>query len=83
VTLNEFIDQVGASKLSRMLGTTEASVNTWRRLKSAPRPLVAYELIALSHGALDWGAIYEPFVRKHYKKRKIKTESGTQLEFSV
>lgn len=79
MTLSEFIEQVGASKLARALNTTESNIYTWKRLDSAPRPQTAFELIHLSHGALTWQTIYEPFVLKHYKKRKIKIE-GVQIE---
>jgi len=83
MTLSEFINQVGASKLAKMLNTTESNVYTWGRLESTPRPNTAYELIHLSHGALSWASIYEPYVKKHYKKKKIKIDGPVQLELGV
>ena len=83
MTLAEFIEQVGASRIAKMVKTSESNVYTWKRLVTTPRPTTAYELICLSHGALTWQSIYEPYVLKHYTKKKIKVDGKVQLELNI
>lgn len=71
---HEFIDLVGAKKLSDLLDVSESNVYHWRNYTSSPRPFVAYQLIEFSLGALTWEDIYVPYVKTNYKLDSNKTK---------
>lgn len=81
MTLQQFIDQLGTEKIAKLLRVTTSNVHSWRNLHSTPRPERAWQLIRLSHNALTWGGIYEPYVMKELKGKTLKVESDSgQLE---
>lgn len=82
MTLQEFIDSVGQPTIAEKLNISTTTVSTWRTYRIAPPPLVAFKLIELSHGALSWASIYDPFIDSYLKKKKIKRDDvGVQLKF--
>lgn len=82
MTLQEFIDSVGQTVIAEKLKISTQAVSAWRTYKVAPPPLEAFKLIELSHRALSWESIYEPFIEAYLKKHKIKREKvGVQLTF--
>lgn len=78
-----FIDQIGIDRLAKTLKVTTQTVSSWRKLDNTPRPTSAFEMICLSHGALTWQSIYEPFVKKTLKGQVLKLTGadGIQMEF--
>lgn len=81
--LHEFIISVGHKKLSEILNLTDVTIKNWRDYDNPPSPLDALKLIKLSHGALTWEAIYEPYCEKQLKKKGIKIEKvNVQLDFN-
>lgn len=62
--LIEWIDQIGPTKISKMLGVSREAINQWKRCETSPKTMIAYEIIQKTHGMLDWDGIYMPFVRK-------------------
>lgn len=83
--LDTFIDQIGVDRLSETLAVTSQTVIGWKRLENSPRPQSAFEMICLSHGALTWQDIYEPFVRKTLKGKTLKLmgADGVQMEMKL
>ncbi len=82
MTLQEFIDSVGQPTIADKLKITTQAVSAWRTYKVAPPPLEAFKLIELSHGALTWEKIYDPFIDAYFKRHNIKREKvGVQLSF--
>jgi hypothetical protein len=82
MTLQEFIDSVGQPTIAEKLKITTQAVSAWRTYRVAPPPLEAFKLIELSHGALSWEKIYDPFIEAYLKRNGIKRESiGVQLKF--
>ncbi len=82
MTLQEFIDSVGQPTLAEKLNISSTTVSTWRTYKVAPPPIEAFKLIQLSHGALSWASIYDPFIDNFLKRKNLKRESiGVQLKF--
>lgn len=80
--LQEFIDSVGQPQLAEMMKVTTATISGWRTYKIAPPPLEAFKLIEISHGALTWENIYDPFIDSYLKRNNIKREKiGVQLSF--
>lgn len=80
--LHEYIDSVGQRPLSEMLKVTNMTISNWYRYSHAVPPLDAFKLIEISHGALTWASIYDPFVESYFKKHGIKREKiGVQLTF--
>lgn len=77
-----FIDQIGIERLAETLEVTTQTVSVWRKMENTPRPQTAFEMICLSHGALTWQDIYEPFVKRALKGKilKLKGADGTQME---
>lgn len=80
--LHEFIDSVGQRPLAKKLNVTNVTISNWYRYSHAVPPIDAFKLIELSHGALSWASIYDPFVDSFLKKHNIKREKiGVQLNF--
>lgn len=84
MTFPQFIDQIGAPRLAEILGMSEAIIYRWRSLGSAPRPDIAFKVISLSHGVLDYNKIYGPFVAELLKGTKVHvpTGDGVQMEMN-
>lgn len=81
--LHEFIQGVGHQKLAKLMNCTEVTIKNWRDYDFSPSPLDALKLIKLSHDALTWGSIYEPYCEAQLKKRGIKLDKvNVQLEFN-
>lgn len=80
--LQEFIDSIGQPQIAEMMKVTTQTVSNWRTYKVAPPPLEAFKLIEISHGALSWASIYDPFIDSYFKANNIKREKiGVQLSF--
>lgn len=75
--LAKFIEQIGMSRLAEILEVSATAVASWRDLESAPRPVTALQMIAVSQGALTWQTIYEPFARKILKGKSMKVPNPT------
>lgn len=58
-----YIDKMGVDKLADKLGTSSPSVYQWKTLQTAPRPVMAFKIIQLTEGLLDFNDIYTPYVR--------------------
>lgn len=81
--LHQFINSVGQVKLAEMLGVTKATLSNWQLYKNPPPPLDAFKLITLSHGALTWENIYDPYIDAQLRERKIdRKKVGPQLSFN-
>lgn len=83
----EYIDKIGAAKLSQMLQCTEANVYKWRNLKGIPKPETAYKLIVISGGQLSFDRIFMPYLSQQLKGTKLRIpsfdgKSEMQLEFN-
>lgn len=82
MTLQEFIDSVGQPTIAEKLKITTQAVSAWRTYKTPVPPLEAFKLIHLSHGALSWEKIYDPFIEAYFKRNNIKRDKvGVQLSF--
>jgi hypothetical protein len=85
MTFQEYIDTVGVQKLADTLNMTRQHVHNWRELKNSPRPEVAYRMIAMSGGILNWEKIYQPYVEASLKGKKfdlpVTHNFGAQLSF--
>jgi len=57
-----YIEKMGVEALAEKLGTTPPSVYQWKTLQTAPRPVMAFKIIQLSGGLLDFNDIYKPYV---------------------
>lgn len=57
-----YISAMGVENLAEKLETTTPTIYQWKSFQTAPRPMMAYKLIALSGGLLDFNAIYSPYV---------------------
>jgi DNA-binding XRE family transcriptional regulator len=60
--LTNFIDAYGLVKLANDLGITRQAVMHWHVGTHAPTPIIAYKIIQLSNGLVDFNSIYLPFV---------------------
>lgn len=83
--LNKFIDQIGHSRLAETLKVTSTTITSWKNLENAPRPASAFQMICLSHGALTWQSIYEPFVKKQLKGKilRLTGADGVKMEMKL
>lgn len=76
MTLSQFIEKVGVSKLAFVLDVTPAAVSHWRSGKNTPPPVYAYKIIKLSNHSLDFDSIYLPFVKKRTKGIVLQIEDA-------
>jgi hypothetical protein len=86
MTFPEYIDLIGVPKFSRIHNVTDANVYKWRNLETSPRPEMAYQIICLSNGVLTWEKIYQPYIEKVLRGKKVEVNvvdgTPTQLEFN-
>ena len=61
LTLQQYIRKITPKRLAKELGVHEQTVYTWLQLRRAPSPVMAWKIIGLSMGLLDWEGIYEPY----------------------
>lgn len=73
-----YIDKMGVDKLAEKLNTTAPSVYQWKQLLTAPRPMMAYAIIELSGGLLDFNDIYSPYVNN-----KLASENPNQIKLEM
>lgn len=69
-----FIKKNTDTAVARLLGVSERTVASWRRLERTPNPLLSLKIIELSHGEVDWKGIYQPFAQ--YRRRKQRKASS-------
>lgn len=85
MTFQEYIDNIGIQKLADTLGMTRQNIHNWRELKQSPRPEVAYRIIVMSSGLMNWEKIYQPYVEETLKGKKfdvpVTPNFGAQLSF--
>jgi DNA-binding XRE family transcriptional regulator len=85
MTFQQYIEAIGMQKLAETLGITRQNVHHWHICKQAPRPEMAYRLIALSNGLLSWEKIYQPYIEESLKGKKFDVplgeNFGAQIEF--
>lgn len=80
--LHEFVNNIGHKKLGELLDVTPVTIKNWSDYDNAPTPLDALKLIKLSHGALNFETIYQPYCEKQLKNRGIKIDKvGLQMDF--
>jgi len=70
LTLRQFIDQIGPSKLAMALNVSKQTVSLWYTLTTAPRPLSAAQIIELSYGLVTWESIYKPYVEMNAREKE-------------
>lgn len=58
MTLNQWIDELGAAKVAGLLDIKERTVHGWRRKEREPRPEVARQIVALTDGEVSFEGIY-------------------------
>ena len=88
ITLPDFIEKLGSKKIQHTLSVSRQNVDAWRDMVSAPTPVRAMELIAISSGLLTWQSIYEPYVKQKMKGQKKRftlrdDKQGVQLEIDL
>jgi len=82
ITLQDYIKQTGQTELAVLLRTSRQRIHTWAILKSPPKIEMAFKLIAVSKGKLDFDSIYMPFLKKKFKGKKFLVgEDKKQLSF--
>jgi hypothetical protein len=80
--LHEYIDSVGQVQLAELMNCTKMTISNWYRYSHPVPPLDAFKLIQISHGALSWASVYDPFVDSYLKAHKIdRNKIGVQLTF--
>lgn len=80
--LHEFINSIGHKKLSELLDVTTVTTKNWSDYDNAPTPLDALKLIKLSHSALTFESIYQPYCEHQLKRKGIKIDNvNVQLDF--
>jgi len=70
-----YIEKMGVDKLAEKLNTSAPSVYQWKALQTTPRPVMAFKIIQLSGGLLDFNDIYKPYVDS-----KTQAENPNQLK---
>ena len=71
-----WIDKMGVTEVAELLGITKPSIYQWRTVSTAPSPIMAYRIIELSNGLLDFNDIYRPYVMS-----KLQAEDPNQTKF--
>ena len=57
--LPTYIRAVGDDTAARLFGVTVRAVESWRLRARYPRRSKGREIVALTHGAVTWGGIYD------------------------
>lgn len=70
----EWVDRIGLTPLANKLGIKYYTILAWKTRQTSPRPEKAFDMIALSQGALRWEYIYVPFVKKLKAKKAKKAK---------
>lgn len=58
----QWINQVGPTKVAALVDVSMDTVYQWRRGETSPKVMTAHKLIELSHGVLSWEIIYTHYV---------------------
>lgn len=71
LTLNQYIENIGAANLGRRIGVSRQCVHKWYRFETYPRPYIAKQIIKNSRGKVSWESIYEPYFKKNKHGRQL------------
>lgn len=74
--LKDYINDYGQKKMAAKLDVDVSTVYRWEYLETAPVPEVAYKIVQLTHGLVDWNDIYQP-----YFDNKFLNQNENQLTF--
>lgn len=84
LTLKDFIEKSGRSRLCQVLGVTRSTIHKWTTHEQAPRPATAFQLIMFSQGQLSWESVYRPFAEHDMRGKVIEVvdpTTGAKLTF--
>lgn len=76
IELSAFVKAYGQVKLANDLGVTRQAAYLWEKGQNFPTPLLAYKIIKLSNGLVDFNSIYLPFMEVAEDVNKSINEEG-------
>jgi DNA-binding XRE family transcriptional regulator len=64
IELSAFVNAYGQVKLANDLGVSRQAAYLWEKGQNFPTPPLAYKIIKLSNGLVDFNSIYLPFMKR-------------------
>jgi hypothetical protein len=70
LTLSDWITEVSAYEVARLLKIDEVSVYQWRQRHCLPRPAMMMKIKTLSKGRVTYEGMIEPFIKNPRKSTR-------------
>lgn len=70
MTLKDFIQEYGATKLAKLLVVDDAAVSAWKHLGVLPRPTYMRKIHLLSKGRVSYKTMVETAARAQSRNKK-------------